>query len=144
MHELSIVTYVVKQVQEIAKENNLTEIESVTLEFGEVSGIVPEYLEDCWNWYTKKEPIIQGTKFLYEIIPAVTWCDDCKTTYPTVQYGKTAHTAAAATPGCSRAMRSISNRSRRADSGTPPCLWAAKETEAVAQPLLIETRTKRE
>lgn len=37
MHELSIVTYVVKQVQEIAKENNLTEIESVTLEFGEVS-----------------------------------------------------------------------------------------------------------
>ena len=89
MHELSIVTYVVKQVQEIAKENNLTEIESVTLEFGEVSGIVPEYLEDCWNWYTKKEPIIQGTKFLYEIIPAVTWCDDCKQTYPTVQYGKT-------------------------------------------------------
>lgn len=80
MHELSIVTYVVKQVQEIAKENNLTEIESVTLEFGEVSGIVPEYLEDCWNWYTKKEPIIQGTKFLYEIIPAVTWCDDCKST----------------------------------------------------------------
>ena len=76
MHELSIVTYVVKQVQEIAKENNLTEIESVTLEFGEVSGIVPEYLEDCWN-------------FLYEIIPAVTWCDDCKSTYPTVQYGKT-------------------------------------------------------
>ena len=82
MHELSIVTYVVKQVQEIAKENNLTEIESVTLEFGEVSGIVPEYLEDCWNWYTKKEPIIQGTKFLYEIIPAVTWCDDCKQHLP--------------------------------------------------------------
>ena len=25
----------------------------------------------------------------YEIIPAVTWCDDCKSTYPTVQYGKT-------------------------------------------------------
>ena len=55
MHELSIVTYVVKQVQEIAKENNLTEIESVTLEFGEVSGIVPEYLEDCWNWYTRRD-----------------------------------------------------------------------------------------
>lgn len=126
MHELSIVTYVVKQVQEIAKENNLTEIESVTLEFGEVSGIVPEYLEDCWNWYTKKEPIIQGTKFLYEIIPAVTWCDDCKTTYPTVQYGKTCPHSAAATPGCSRAMRSISSKLRRADPGTHPCLWAEK------------------
>lgn len=144
MHELSIVTYVVKQVQEIAKENNLTEIESVTLEFGEVSGIVPEYLEDCWNWYTKKEPIIQGTKFLYEIIPAVTWCDDCKSTYPTIQYGKTCPHCGSGNTGCSRVTRSISSKLRRADNSTPPCLWAAKETEAVAQPLLIEKQTKRE
>ena len=49
MHELSIVTYVIEQVEEIAKENQLTDIESVTLEFGEVSGIEPEYLVDCWN-----------------------------------------------------------------------------------------------
>ena len=89
MHELGIVFHIIKSVEEIGVKNELTKVESVTLEIGEVSGIVPEYLEDCWNWYTKKEPIIQGTKFLYEIIPAVTWCDDCKSTYPTVQYGKT-------------------------------------------------------
>ncbi len=89
MHELSIVTYVIKQVDEIAKENKLTNIQSVTLEFGEVSGIVPEYLSDCWQWYAKKTPLIEHTEFKYEIIPAVTWCDDCKTTYPTVKYGKT-------------------------------------------------------
>ena len=81
MHELSIVTYVIKQVDEIAKENKLTNIQSVTLEFGEVSGIVPEYLSDCWQWYAKKTPLIEHTEFKYEIIPAVTWCDDCKTTY---------------------------------------------------------------
>ena len=46
MHELSIVTYVIKQVDEIAKENKLTNIQSVTLEFGEVSGIVPEVRQD--------------------------------------------------------------------------------------------------
>ena len=89
MHELSIVTYVIEQVEEIAKENQLTDIESVTLEFGEVSGIEPEYLVDCWNWYAKKTPLIQNTKFLYETIPAVTWCNACKRTYPTIQYGKT-------------------------------------------------------
>ena len=182
MHELSIVTYVVKQVQEIAKENNLTEIESVTLEFGEVSGIVPEYLEDCWNWYTKKEPIIQGTKFLYEIIPAVTRSQAlCRNILKIAGTGtprksrsfrarsscmrlfrpspgamtaraltrpyntaRPAPTAAAATRGCSRVTRSISSKLRRADDSTPPCLWAAKETEAVAQPLLIEKQTKRE
>ena len=31
MHELSIVTYVVRQVEEIAAKNQLTRVESVTL-----------------------------------------------------------------------------------------------------------------
>ena len=39
--------------------------------------------------YAKKTPLIEHTEFKYEIIPAITWCDDCKTTYPTVKYGKT-------------------------------------------------------
>ena len=89
MHELSIVTYVIKQVDAIARQNELTQISSVTLEFGEVSGIVPSYLVDCWNWYAKKTPLIEGSQLICETIPAITWCDSCKKTYPTVKYGKT-------------------------------------------------------
>lgn len=88
MHELSIVTYVIRQIEEVAEENRLSHVSSVTLEFGEVSGIVPEYLIDCWEWYAQKTPLIQGSKLLCETIPAITWCDSCKKTYPTVQYGK--------------------------------------------------------
>lgn len=88
MHELSIVTYVIRQVEEEAKANDLHQIGSVTLEFGEVSGIVSEYLTDCWDWYVKKIPLMQGAKLICETIPAITWCDGCKTTYPTVKYGK--------------------------------------------------------
>ena len=89
MHELGLVNYVVKQVSRIAEENHVAKIHSVTLEFGEVSGIVTSYLYDYWNWYTKKFPLFDGARLLCEEIPAVTWCDDCKQTYPTVQYGKT-------------------------------------------------------
>ena len=89
MHELSIVTYVIDQITQVAKENGLTKISSVTLEFGEVSGVVPEFLIDCWNWYAKKTPLIEGAQMICETIPAITWCDACKTTYPTLQYGKT-------------------------------------------------------
>ena len=89
MHELGLVNYVVKQVTKIAEENKVKKIASVTLEFGEVSGIVTSYLYDYWNWYTKKFPLFDGAKLLCETIPAITWCDSCKTTYPTVQYGKT-------------------------------------------------------
>ncbi len=89
MHELGLVNYVVKEVTRIAEENDVERIASVTLEFGEVSGIVTSYLNDYWNWYTKKFPLFDGAKLICEEIPAVTWCDDCKKTYPTVIYGKT-------------------------------------------------------
>ena len=89
MHELGIVNYVVKQIEEVAKENELTKISSVTLEFGEVSGIVAEYLLDYWKWYTKKLPLFEGSELKCETIPAITWCNHCRSTYPTVQYGKT-------------------------------------------------------
>ena len=62
---------------------------TVTLEFGEVSGIVPDYLIDCWNWYAKKTPLIEGSELRCLTIPAVTWCNNCKKTYQTVRYGKT-------------------------------------------------------
>ena len=39
MHELGLVNYVVKQVSRIAEENQVKKVCSVTLEFGEVSGI---------------------------------------------------------------------------------------------------------
>ena len=89
MHELGLVNYTVKQVSKIAEEHHVKKIHSVTLEFGEVSGIVTSYLYDYWNWYTKKFPLFEGSELKCETIPAITWCDDCKQTYPTVKYGKT-------------------------------------------------------
>ena len=88
MHELGLVNYVVKTVTRIAEENGAKRVASVTLEFGEVSGVVPDYLYSYWNWYTKKFPLFDGAQLLCETIPAVTWCDGCKKTYPTVAHGK--------------------------------------------------------
>ena len=89
MHELGLVNYVVKEVDKIAKEQGVEKVKSVTLEFGEVSGIVTSYLYDYWNWYSKKFPVFEGSTLYCEEIPAVTWCDDCKITYSTLAYGKT-------------------------------------------------------
>ena len=89
MHELGLVNYVVKEVSKVAEENKVSRIKSVTLEFGEVSGIVVSYLYDYWNWYTKKYPVFEGSELKCEEIPAVTWCDNCKITYSTITYGKT-------------------------------------------------------
>ena len=53
MHELGIVLHVMKEVERVAAENNVEKVASVKLEFGEVSGIVPELLKNAWDWADK-------------------------------------------------------------------------------------------
>lgn len=89
MHELGIVFHIIDSVEEVAREHKLSRVTSVTLELGEVSGIVPTYLTDCWNWAVKKSDYLQEAKLLIEEIPALSLCESCQKTYPTVEHGKT-------------------------------------------------------
>ena len=89
MHELGVVFHVIKTVENLAKENDVTEIKSVTLEIGEVSTVIEEYLHKCWKWSVeKKSTMMQQTELIVERIPAITYCEDCKKEYGTVEHGK--------------------------------------------------------
>lgn len=88
MHELGVVFYVIRDVREVAEQNRVGRISAVTLQIGEVSGIIHSYLIDCWNWARKKEPVVEQAELRIETIGAVTYCEDCKREYPTVQYAK--------------------------------------------------------
>ena len=88
MHELGIIVHITKTLGELAVENKLSEIASVTLEIGEVSGIVPDFLTDCWQYNRKKDELIKDSELKIEILPATTYCEDCQKTYPTVKYGR--------------------------------------------------------
>lgn len=88
MHELGVVFHCIKQVNEIATENKVKKVNSVTVEIGEVSTVVPYLFEDCWNWAVKKETVLKDAKIIIEKIDAVTHCEDCGKNYPTVQHGK--------------------------------------------------------
>ncbi len=88
MHELGIVMHVVKQIEELAKEKNVQEVKELTLEIGEVSGVVKDYFVDAFNWAIKRTEHMQHCKLNYVTIQAITYCEDCKQTYPTVQFGK--------------------------------------------------------
>lgn len=88
MHELGIIIHINKTLESVAAENNVDKIAAVVLELGEVSGIVPEFLTDCWAYYRKKTPLLEEAELVIETLPAVTFCEDCKGTYETVKYGK--------------------------------------------------------
>ena len=77
MHELGIIVHVAKTLKHVALQENVSKIGSVTLEIGEVSGIVESYLTDCWEYYRKKDELIEDSKLIIEKIEAVTYCDQC-------------------------------------------------------------------
>lgn len=83
MHELGIVVYVIDEVEKVAKENNVKEVTKVTLEVGEVSGIVRSYFEDCWKWSIAKSEYLQNCELDLIIIEAKSYCQDCKKIYKT-------------------------------------------------------------
>ena len=88
MHELGTVFYVIKQVEQLCVENNLSTVGSVTLEIGEVSGIIPKYVQDCWDWAIKDTTYLKNTELKIETLPAVTHCEGCGAEYPTVRHGR--------------------------------------------------------
>ena len=88
MHELGVVFHVIDSIKEVAEENQLTKIESVTLQLGKVSAVVPALLKDCWKWAVDREELTKGCKLLIEPIEAITFCEDCKQTYDTIKHAK--------------------------------------------------------
>jgi len=89
MHELGIVFSIIKRLETLATEQKLSQIHSVTLELGEVSGVLPDYLTDGWNWAIKKSEVLRDSSLIIETLPAVTLCNSCSKEYKTIEHGKT-------------------------------------------------------
>ena len=83
MHELGIVFHIIDSIEEVGRQNKLRRVSTVTLELGEVSGVVHTYLEDCWHWAAARSQLLNGSRLAIEALPAVTLCEDCGSTYAT-------------------------------------------------------------
>ena len=89
MHELGIVFHMIDTLTEVGADNGLTSIARVALDLGEVCGVLPDYLQDCWRWAADRTELLRGAELDVHQIEAVTVCNDCGRTYPTLQHGKT-------------------------------------------------------
>lgn len=76
MHELGVVIEVVKTVEKVAIENNLTKIDSLVLQIGELSSMIPKYVENCFP-AAVDNTILQDTNLVIEVIPANGMCKNC-------------------------------------------------------------------
>ncbi len=62
------------------KEHNIEQLSKVKIVVGELTGVVPEVLEFCWQVYTE-ESSYKGAQLVIEKIPAVALCNKCTNEY---------------------------------------------------------------
>jgi hydrogenase nickel incorporation protein HypA/HybF len=86
MHELGVVLEVLKTVEGIMKENELTQVETIVLQIGELSSMVPRYVEACFP-AAADGTVFERTALKIEVLPANARCGDCGKVYPVVPHG---------------------------------------------------------
>ena len=76
MHELGIVMHIAESVIEVMKEEELTEVQKIVLQVGELSSVIPRYLEECYP-AAVDGTVLEKTKLEIEILPGNARCKDC-------------------------------------------------------------------
>lgn len=77
MHEVGIISAVLKTVRGVMQREKLTFVEEITLEVGELSGVVPHYMEECYPAAVYKTEF-ENTKLNMNVIPGIVRCDKCQ------------------------------------------------------------------
>lgn len=77
MHELGLCDALLRMVKDISVKEELTQVQSITLEIGELSGVVPAYMSDCWTAVVDGTPF-KNTALHIETVPGVARCLDCE------------------------------------------------------------------
>jgi hydrogenase nickel incorporation protein HypA/HybF len=76
LHELGVLIHVIETVENFARTNALTKIDTLVLQIGELSPVIPQYIEACYP-AAVDGTLLQETKLKIEILPANGICKKC-------------------------------------------------------------------
>lgn len=76
MHELGVVFEIVKTVKRVKAEQNLTKVDTIVLQIGEFSSMIPKYIEECYPAAVDGTDL-EDTKLEIEILPGNALCHKC-------------------------------------------------------------------
>jgi hydrogenase nickel incorporation protein HypA/HybF len=87
LHELGIMFNVVRSVESFARANGVAEIDTLVLQIGELSPVVPHFIEACYP-AAVDGTLLQETKLKIEIIPGNAMCSACGKVFNLLADGK--------------------------------------------------------
>jgi hydrogenase nickel incorporation protein HypA/HybF len=84
MHELGVVIEVIKTVEDFAQKNALTKIDTLIIQIGELSSIIPRYVEACYP-VAADGTLLQDTNLEIEILPGNAICKRCNKVFNLIE-----------------------------------------------------------
>ncbi|HAS61708.1 MAG TPA: hydrogenase nickel incorporation protein HypA [Vibrio sp.] len=88
MHELGVVIEVVKTVRRFVRQHQLTQVDTIVLQIGELSSMIPRYVKECFPAAVDQTEFAQ-TKLVIEIVPAKAICKGCQQVFSVLHNSST-------------------------------------------------------
>ena len=76
MHEIGVVRAMLHTVDEFCSENQIDAVEEIILDIGELSLVIPRYVEDVYPAVVKGTKY-ENTRIVINEIPGLAQCSDC-------------------------------------------------------------------
>lgn len=85
MHELGIICEVIKIINNLAVEEKFDRVEAVVLEVGELSGISPMLIHECFPIASRDNALYVDTKITVETVIGSAKCDHCEKIFNVIE-----------------------------------------------------------
>ena len=84
MHELGVILNMLDTLDAAAKRNKVSRIATVSIDVGEMTGIVPTYMKGAWP-EACNGTVCQGSELYINLVKAVSLCADCGEEFLTME-----------------------------------------------------------
>ena len=85
MHEIGIVRQLLRTVTAFAEENGIKEIHEVVVDCGELSLVIPEYVQELYPPVVKGS-ILENARLTVNTVPGLAECDTCDEIFNVVEH----------------------------------------------------------
>lgn len=80
MHEMGVVLNIVREAESLGKQYQVDKIGSLTLQVGELTGILSHFVHSCWP-AAIENTILDGAELIVEEIEGLVSCEQCGCVY---------------------------------------------------------------
>lgn len=85
MHELGVMLKVLDTVEEIAAEQGIEKVDGIVLDIGELSSVVPMFIEDYYPLMIESRPLFRDCRLTIDRTEGIAECANCGEQYNVIE-----------------------------------------------------------